>query len=150
MAKPEQGKARRAETIEKRKGNSWALQILSLLIFTVYPNQEVFPNEKSELMILNKLIHGHTWNIFAETGLNLVLLTQSAGFNPLLFYFTWEKSFPKACLHLGCLTDECTGIMTVCLLFPFSHLQFLTRICDYSSLEENGYRCMKKMNSEKC
>lgn len=40
--------------------------------------------------------------------------------------------------------DECTSVMPIYFLFPFSHLQFLTRICDYSSLEENGHRYMKK------
>lgn len=42
---------------ENKKENGCVLYILYLLIFTIYPNQEVFLDEKSELMILNRLTY---------------------------------------------------------------------------------------------
>lgn len=56
-AKPEQSKDKEQRWYRKQKENSCVLYILYLLIFTIYPNQEVFLDEKSELMILNRLTY---------------------------------------------------------------------------------------------
>lgn len=85
--RPNQSRIKPEEHKLQRNGKETTVLYIFSLNLPIYPNQEIFPNEKSELKILDKLAHGHALNIFQRQHLNLVLLTQSASLNPL-FCFT--------------------------------------------------------------